>query len=444
MRCFASARSNAGVTAILVSETGGEASTLTPAEQEGVIRAAVGVAQGRVRVIAGVGSNSTSRAIELTRRAEAAGADAVLSVVPYYNKPTQAGIQAHFTAIAVSTALPIILHDVPSRTMRELSDDTLVQLASSRHIHRTEGCNWRHPQAIAFAAASAGRISAVIRGRHDGTALHRQWRRRLHFHRLERRAATVPDRCLRTGRRARPQTARYLQERLAPLTAALTQGESGGAEIRTLPARLHVPGHPPSHRRTDRRRQRKSQARLRRSAVKTPAARSGAGTGLVLTGFPWPSPRWPGMPLRSDSYIATMRCAPSVRLEFSCSCPHIMDVDLRGGRDGCNRFQHRAACSRARLRTVLVAVGEKFDVFVGHGRALQKGLNMPLLTHTGRPFWTHSAFSSAMQKQTGAPNAHLAMIKRFCLITLTTLLAVGAVGAIIALKTAAVLSRFAH
>src|SRR6186713_2329115 len=93
---------DAGVTAILVSETGGEASTLTPAEQEGVIR--------------GVGSNSTSRAIELTRRAEAAGADAVLSVVPYYNKPTQAGIQAHFMAIAGSTALPIILHDIPSRT----------------------------------------------------------------------------------------------------------------------------------------------------------------------------------------------------------------------------------------------------------------------------------------------------------------------------------------
>ena len=96
-----------------------------------------------------------------------------------------------------------------------------------------------------------------------------------------------------------------------------------------------------------------------------------------------------------------------------------------------------------RVETVPVAVGEKFDVFVGHGRALQKDLNMPLLTDTGRRFGL-TAFSSAMQKQTRAPNAHLAMIKRFCLITLTTLLAVGAVGAIIALKTAAVLSRFAH
>src|SRR5258705_7048685 len=125
---------DAGVSAILVSETGGEASTLTPAEQEGVIRAAVEVARGRVRVIAGAGSNSTSQAIELAQRAEAAGADAVLSVVPYYNKPMQAGIQAHFRAIAISTALPIILHDIPSRTMRELSDETLLRLANSRHF----------------------------------------------------------------------------------------------------------------------------------------------------------------------------------------------------------------------------------------------------------------------------------------------------------------------
>src|SRR3981081_1144578 len=125
---------NAGVSAIVVSETCGEASTLTPMEQQSIIRTAVDMARGRVRVIAGAGSNSTSQAIELAQRAEAAGADAVLSVVPYYNKPMQAGIQAHFRAIAISTALPIILHDIPSRTMRELSDDTLLRLANSRHF----------------------------------------------------------------------------------------------------------------------------------------------------------------------------------------------------------------------------------------------------------------------------------------------------------------------
>jgi 4-hydroxy-tetrahydrodipicolinate synthase len=86
----------AGAAAIVVCETTGEASTLTLAEQDTLVRAAVGIARGRVRVIAGAGSNSTGQAIELTRRAEAAGADAVLSVVPYYNKPMQAGIHAHF------------------------------------------------------------------------------------------------------------------------------------------------------------------------------------------------------------------------------------------------------------------------------------------------------------------------------------------------------------
>src|SRR3981081_1481191 len=106
----------AAVSAIVVGETAGEASTLTPAEHDTVVRTAVEIARGRVRVIAGAGSNSTSQAIELTRRAEAAGADAALSVVPYYNKPMQAGIYAHFRAIADQTSLPIILHDVPART----------------------------------------------------------------------------------------------------------------------------------------------------------------------------------------------------------------------------------------------------------------------------------------------------------------------------------------
>src|SRR5712664_2138428 len=124
----------AGVSAIVVGETAGEASTLTPAEHATIVRTAIEIARGRVRVIAGAGSNSTSQAIELTRRAELAGADAVLSVVPYYNKPMQAGIFAHFRAIADSTRLPIILHDIPSRTVRELSDDTLMRLAESRQF----------------------------------------------------------------------------------------------------------------------------------------------------------------------------------------------------------------------------------------------------------------------------------------------------------------------
>ncbi|MBR2117360.1 MAG: 4-hydroxy-tetrahydrodipicolinate synthase [Afipia sp.] len=121
----------AGAKALVVGETTGEDSTLSLPEHSALVRIAVRASRGRAAVIAGAGSNSTSQAIELSKRAEADGADAVLSVVPYYNKPTQAGIYAHFRAIADSTRLPIILHDVPSRTVRELADVTLVRLAES-------------------------------------------------------------------------------------------------------------------------------------------------------------------------------------------------------------------------------------------------------------------------------------------------------------------------
>jgi 4-hydroxy-tetrahydrodipicolinate synthase len=121
----------AGAPAIVVGETAGEASTLSPREQETIVRTAVEVARGLVPVIAGASSNATSKAIALARQAEAAGADAILSVVPYYNKPMQAGIEAHFLAIADSTELSIILHDVPARTNRELADATLIRLARS-------------------------------------------------------------------------------------------------------------------------------------------------------------------------------------------------------------------------------------------------------------------------------------------------------------------------
>jgi 4-hydroxy-tetrahydrodipicolinate synthase len=118
-----------GATALVVSGTTGEAPTLTRAEYNTLVRAAVAIARGQIPVIAGAGSNATSRAIELARDAEAAGADAILSVVPYYNKPTQAGMYAHFRTIAESTGLPMILYDVPSRTVCGLADETVARLA---------------------------------------------------------------------------------------------------------------------------------------------------------------------------------------------------------------------------------------------------------------------------------------------------------------------------
>jgi 4-hydroxy-tetrahydrodipicolinate synthase len=123
-----------GATALIMCGTTGEAPTLSHAEHAQIIRIAVNVASGRVPVIAGAGSNSTSQAIELAKDAEAAGADAILSVVPYYNKPMQAGLYAHFRAIAESTGLPIILYDVPSRTACGLADATIARLAESKNF----------------------------------------------------------------------------------------------------------------------------------------------------------------------------------------------------------------------------------------------------------------------------------------------------------------------
>jgi 4-hydroxy-tetrahydrodipicolinate synthase len=212
----------AGVSAIVAGETTGETSTLTPAEHETVVRAAVEIARGRVRVIAGAGSNSTSQAIELTRRAEAAGADAVLSVVPYYSKPMQSGIYAHFQAIAASTTLPIILHDVPSRTVRELSDDTMARLAGSKQfIALRDGTGditrpWRLrsllPHGFRLLSGDDATALAFIANGGDGC--------------ISAISNVAPELCLEvfsSCKQGRLQTARYLHNRLAPLTSALSR-----------------------------------------------------------------------------------------------------------------------------------------------------------------------------------------------------------------------------
>ncbi|MDQ8727714.1 4-hydroxy-tetrahydrodipicolinate synthase [Bradyrhizobium sp. LHD-71] len=128
---FCDLQIEAGATALVVLGTTGEAPTLGIDEQRQLILAARRIASRRVPVVAGAGSNSTAHAIELSRMATAAGADALLSVVPYYNKPPQAGIHAHFLAIAKATDLPIILYDVPSRTVSALADDTVARLAEN-------------------------------------------------------------------------------------------------------------------------------------------------------------------------------------------------------------------------------------------------------------------------------------------------------------------------
>jgi 4-hydroxy-tetrahydrodipicolinate synthase len=108
--------------------TTGECPTVTHEELRRVLEICVEVADRRVPVIAGAGSNSTDEAVSLTRFAEEIGADAVLSVVPYYNKPTQEGLFQHFSAVAKATALPIVLYSVPGRTVVDVSVDTMARL----------------------------------------------------------------------------------------------------------------------------------------------------------------------------------------------------------------------------------------------------------------------------------------------------------------------------
>ena len=109
--------------------TTGESPTLTPEEHKAVVRICVEEAKGRAFVIAGAGSNNTAEAVEYTKHAKAAGADAALVVVPYYNKPTQEGIYAHYAAIAKAVNIPIIVYNVPGRTVASISVETLARLS---------------------------------------------------------------------------------------------------------------------------------------------------------------------------------------------------------------------------------------------------------------------------------------------------------------------------
>lgn len=123
-----------GSAAIVAVGTTGESATLTVAEHARVIGEVVKQAAGRIPVIAGTGANATAEAIELTEAAAAAGADAALLVTPYYNKPTQAGLIAHYTAIARAVALPQILYNVPGRTACDMLPETVVELSAVENI----------------------------------------------------------------------------------------------------------------------------------------------------------------------------------------------------------------------------------------------------------------------------------------------------------------------
>lgn len=138
-----------GVTGIVPVGTTGESPTLDHAEHSKVIEFAIEAANKRLKIIAGTGANSTAEAIELTRHALAAGADATLQVTPYYNKPNNQGLIRHFSAVA-DLGLPVVLYNVPGRAGREIPVDVVAELA-------------KHPNVVSIkeAAGSADRVSQI-------------------------------------------------------------------------------------------------------------------------------------------------------------------------------------------------------------------------------------------------------------------------------------------
>ncbi len=136
---------------LVISGTTGESPTTSDAEKDRLLRTVIGAVGDRAIVVAGVGTNDTAHSCELARQAERAGADALLVVTPYYNKPPQSGLIAHFSKVADSTGLPVMLYDIPGRTGLPIATESLLQLA-------------QHPRIVAVKDAKAdfGAASLVM------------------------------------------------------------------------------------------------------------------------------------------------------------------------------------------------------------------------------------------------------------------------------------------
>jgi 4-hydroxy-tetrahydrodipicolinate synthase len=147
-----------GVRLLVPCGTTGESATMTEEEDQRVISRAIELARGRAKVIAGTGSNSTAVAIENSKIAQRLGADAVLVVAPFYNKPTQHGLYAHFRAIAEAVDLPIVIYNVPGRTSCNIAAETTLKLAR----------DCENIVAVKEASGNLSQIMEILRGRPEG------------------------------------------------------------------------------------------------------------------------------------------------------------------------------------------------------------------------------------------------------------------------------------
>jgi 4-hydroxy-tetrahydrodipicolinate synthase len=140
---------------LVISGTTGESPTTTDAERDRLLRTVVEAVGDRATIVAGVGTNDTAHTCELARQAERAGAAALLVVTPYYNKPPQQGLVAHFTAVADATGLPVMLYDIPGRTATAIATETLARLAQHPRIVAVKDAK-DDPGAASLVMASTG------------------------------------------------------------------------------------------------------------------------------------------------------------------------------------------------------------------------------------------------------------------------------------------------
>jgi len=143
---------NAGVTAIVPAGTTGESPTLSHEEHARVIRAAIEVADKKIKVLAGTGSNSTQEALDLTRAAQKDGADAAMVVAPYYNKPTQEGFYQHFKMLAEAVDIPLCIYNIPGRCAKNIEPETIIRLSALPNIGMVKEATGSMDQATAIIA----------------------------------------------------------------------------------------------------------------------------------------------------------------------------------------------------------------------------------------------------------------------------------------------------
>lgn len=231
--------------------TTGESATLRPDEHRRAIEICVEAAAGRVPVIAGCGSNDTAHAIALTRIAKEAGADAALHVPPYYNRPNQEGIYAHLAAVAEAVDIPVVLYNVPSRTITDIAVETMARLAKLRNVVAVKDASGNVARVTAQRLA-CGEGFVQLSGNDDMAlgfmAMGGRGCVSVTANVAPRLCADFQNACLA----GRWDEALRLQDRLYPLHAALFTDASPGpvkyalSRVRDFPTELRLPMTPPS------------------------------------------------------------------------------------------------------------------------------------------------------------------------------------------------------